>query len=265
MSTWEVSLMSRNHANTDAKLFSERGREVLGDRADASVCQRMRSRSDFWCDNSTRNTIRPTINSSPDCNRDVSICSLLTNVPFRDCRSRTTNASSEMLSSQCDRLAQRSSRYTSASDDRPTTAGKRLSVVLLRGALDARRISVTFMFTSQPHRSLSKYSSNWIVFFNTCKSHVESLDLERESLVIDSQTMQDRGVHVVDVDRVADDVVAKIVRLTVDDTRLDPSPRHPNGEATRVMVPAVVFASKSALAIDRASKFATPDNQRIVK
>ena len=44
---------------------------------------------------------------------------------------------------------------------------------------------------------------------------VEALELEREPRVVDAQAVQDRGVQVVDVDRVLGDVVAEVVGLAV--------------------------------------------------
>ena len=56
----------------------------------------------------------------------------------------------------------------------------------------------------------------------------QALELERQPLVVDAQAVQDRGVQVVDVDRVLDDVVAEVVGLAVDDARLDAAAGHPH-------------------------------------
>ncbi len=40
-----------------------------------------------------------------------------------------------------------------------------------------------------------------------------ALELEGQLRVVDAQAVQDRGVQVVDVDRIADDVVAEVVGL----------------------------------------------------
>ena len=50
---------------------------------------------------------------------------------------------------------------------------------------------------------------------------VEALELVRQPLVVDPQAVQDRGVQVVDVDRVLDHVVAEVVGLAVLDARPD--------------------------------------------
>ena len=46
-----------------------------------------------------------------------------------------------------------------------------------------------------------------------------ALELVGQLLVVDAQAVQDRGVQVVDVDRVVDDVVAEVVGLAVGDAR----------------------------------------------
>ena len=55
------------------------------------------------------------------------------------------------------------------------------------------------------------------MFLDAGQSHVQPLELERQPLVIDAEAVQDRGVHVVDVDRIFDDVVAEVVGLAVGD------------------------------------------------
>ena len=76
---------------------------------------------------------------------------------------------------------------------------------------------------------------------------------------------EDRGVEVVDVDGVLDDVVAEVVGLAVDDAGLDAAAGHPHGEAAAVVVAAVVVAGQRALAVDRPAELAAPDDQRVVE
>jgi hypothetical protein len=73
-----------------------------------------------------------------------------------------------------------------------------------------------------------------------------------------------RGVQIVDVDRVAGDVVGKVVGLADRNSRLDPPAGQPEGEAARVMVAAVVVGGEASLAIDGAAELASPDHQRVV-
>ena len=44
-----------------------------------------------------------------------------------------------------------------------------------------------------------------VVFFDARQSEVEAAEFEAEVAVVDSQAVQDGGLHVVDVDRVLDD------------------------------------------------------------
>ena len=95
--------------------------------------------------------------------------------------------------------------------------------------------------------------------------HVQPLRLERQAAVIDAQTVQDGGIHVVNVNGVLDDVVAEIVRLSVADALLDAAAGHPYREAARVMIAAVILARQLALTISRPTKLSAPHNQRLIE
>ena len=120
---------------------------------------------------------------------------------------------------------------------------------------------------SQQHATLiqARIPSTGCVLFHTGQSHVESLEFDRQAAMVDSQAVENRGVQVVDVDRVLDDVVAEVVGFAVHDTRLDAATRHPDREAARMMVATVVLARQIALAVDGAAKLTAPDNQRVVQ
>ena len=94
---------------------------------------------------------------------------------------------------------------------------------------------------------------------------VAALELERQPRVVDAQAVQHRRVQVVDVDRVAGDVVAEVVGLAVGHARLDAAAGQPDGEAARMMVAAVVVGGQLALAVDGAAELAAPDDQRVVE
>ena len=94
---------------------------------------------------------------------------------------------------------------------------------------------------------------------------VAALEFERELFVVDAELMQDRRVQVVDVDRIADDVVAVVVGFAVGDARPDAAAGHPDGEAARVMIAAVVRGGQVALAVNRATELAAPDDERVVE
>ncbi len=79
------------------------------------------------------------------------------------------------------------------------------------------------------------------MLLNARQAHVQTLELVRQPLVVDSQAVKESGVEVVYVDRVFDDVVAKVVRLTVHDTRLDAAAGQPGREALGVVISAVIL------------------------
>ena len=94
---------------------------------------------------------------------------------------------------------------------------------------------------------------------------VPALEPESQPGVVDAQAMQDRGVQVVDVDRIPDDVVAEIVGRAVGDPGPDAAAGQPDGEAAGMMVAAVVVGRQPALAVDGSAELAAPDDQRVVE
>jgi hypothetical protein len=94
---------------------------------------------------------------------------------------------------------------------------------------------------------------------------VAALEFVGELMMVDSQAVQDCGVEVVDVDRVADDIVAVVVGFAVGDSATDASSGHPHREAAWVMVSTVVGGGEISLAVDRSTKLATPDDESVVE
>ena len=80
-----------------------------------------------------------------------------------------------------------------------------------------------------------------------------------------AEEVKHRRVEVVNREGILDDVVAELVGLAVDLTALGAAAGHPHGEAARVVVAAVVLLGESALAVDGATEFAAPDDERIVE
>ena len=78
------------------------------------------------------------------------------------------------------------------------------------------------------------------VLLDAGEPHVQALEFEGQAAMIDAQAVQDRGVEVVNVDGVLDDVVTEVVGLAVDDAGLDAPAGEPDGEALGMMVAAVV-------------------------
>ena len=74
--------------------------------------------------------------------------------------------------------------------------------------------------------------------FDAGQSPVEALILHCEAFVIDSQRPQDRGVQIVDVNRVFDDVVSVVVGRSVIDPGFESAAGNPRGETAAVMIAA---------------------------
>ena len=76
---------------------------------------------------------------------------------------------------------------------------------------------------------------------------LEALVFERQPIVVDAETVEQRGVEVADVDWVLHDVVGEVVGGAVHDTWFDAAAGHPHAEAARVMVAAIVVFRDGAL------------------
>ena len=100
---------------------------------------------------------------------------------------------------------------------------------------------------------------------NVRQPEVTALEAIRELLMVHTKQMQDRGVEIMNVNRLIDNVVAEIVGLAVNLSAFDATTRHPHREVARVMVTAVVFLRQRPLAIYCAAKFSAPDHQSIVQ
>ena len=79
-----------------------------------------------------------------------------------------------------------------------------------------------------------------------------------------SEAVEERGIQVVDMDRIADDVVSVVVGLAVNDSGPDPPAGHPNRVTTAVVVAAVIVLH-SPLAVDGPSELPPPDDERVVE
>src|SRR5882762_9030118 len=68
---------------------------------------------------------------------------------------------------------------------------------------------------------------------------VAALETIRKLLVVDAPAAQNRGIEVVNVDRIFDDIVAVIVGPAIAHTGFDSTTRHPNRVAAPMMIAAV--------------------------
>ena len=90
---------------------------------------------------------------------------------------------------------------------------------------------------------------------------VSTLGSVRESFVIEAQAMEQRGLDVVYMHRLVDDVVSEFIGSSVGDSRFDTATCEPHAVGFRVVV-ASTRASEGCVAFDHgsASEFATPDH-----
>lgn len=88
---------------------------------------------------------------------------------------------------------------------------------------------------------------------------------EREPFMIHPHRVQKRGMQIVNVDRIPDNIVAEIVRFPVNHPLLDSAAGHPHSEATRMVVPSKVILRNAALTVRRPAEFAAPNDQRFIK
>ena len=102
-------------------------------------------------------------------------------------------------------------------------------------------------------------------FFDACETDVEALVFYTEALVVDPKQVENGGIQVANVNGILDDVVAEIIGGAVDDSTFDSGSCHPDAEAAWMVIAAIVGFGETALAIDRASEFAAPNNQGVVE
>ena len=97
------------------------------------------------------------------------------------------------------------------------------------------------------------------------QTEVPTLEEEGELRMVDAQAVQNRRLQVVNMDRIADDVVSKIIGLAEDRAWLHASAGHPHREATGMMIATVVGFRELALAVHGAAELAAPDDKRVVE
>ena len=114
------------------------------------------------------------------------------------------------------------------------------------------------------------------------QSEVPPLVAVGQALVIHPQQMKDGGIEVMNVhgswrpsilaglriQRVAvgiSNVVTVIIGAAIGDPGTDTTPRHPDGEASRVMIPTIILCGQTSLTIHCSSKFPAPDHEGVLQ
>ena len=96
------------------------------------------------------------------------------------------------------------------------------------------------------------------------QAKVAALIRKRQPSVVDTKAIQYRGVEIVHVDRLFNDIVAELVGAAVNDSRLYSATREPHAKATPVVI-ATVVVFHAALAINGPTELTAPDDESIVK
>src|ERR1700726_415658 len=73
---------------------------------------------------------------------------------------------------------------------------------------------------------------------------IQPLKFERESIVVDSKTMQNRSVEVPHMHRIFDDVIAVVICFAKSDSGSHSTPCHPRRVAARMVITPVVFGGQ---------------------
>lgn len=94
---------------------------------------------------------------------------------------------------------------------------------------------------------------------------VAALEFEGKLFVINSDEVEDGGVEVVDADGVFGDVVGVVVGFADGLAGLDAAAGEPHGEAAGVVVTTEAGGGEAALAVNGASEFAAPDDERVIE
>ncbi len=75
--------------------------------------------------------------------------------------------------------------------------------------------------------------------------------------------MQHSGMKIAQLYRIFHDVVSKVVRLAIDDTRADAGASQPHAEAARMVIATLVVARQLTLTVHRAPELPSPDDESV--
>ena len=92
------------------------------------------------------------------------------------------------------------------------------------------------------------------------QSKTTSLVAKRQSLVINAQQVQDRGLQIMHVNRILHHVVAEIVGTAVADSRANATAGQPECEATGMMIAAESIGREFSLTVVGAAEFSAPND-----
>src|SRR5690554_1206186 len=100
---------------------------------------------------------------------------------------------------------------------------------------------------------------------HVCQSKASSQMFVNHFFMVNPQLMKYRSLEVVDVYRVFDNVIPKIIRFPVYDAGLYPASGHPDRKTFGMVVSSVIVHRHSALAVIGSSKLPSPDYQGFIE
>ena len=83
--------------------------------------------------------------------------------------------------------------------------------------------------------------------------------------MVDAHDLENRGIEVMHVDAVLDDIVTEVVGLAEGGAFVHAGAGHQDGEAAGVMVAPIIGLGESALRVGRATEFAAPDDEGVIE
>ena len=101
---------------------------------------------------------------------------------------------------------------------------------------------------------------------NVGQSEMPALEHVGETLVVDAELRQHRGLEVVNVHLVLNNIETKIVGLAVGEAWFRAAAGHPDCETIGMMIAAMLFlVINVALPVRRAAELAAPNHERVVE
>ena len=97
------------------------------------------------------------------------------------------------------------------------------------------------------------------------KSVTSPLVFINKFFMVVTKEVQYGGLKIVNVNRIFDNIISQFVCFSINDSRFYASSRHPDTEATGMMIATIITVLKGPLAIVCAAKFATPDYQGFIQ
>lgn len=135
---------------------------------------------------------------------------------------------------------------------RPNNSGKKTGSIIIAARSPAIRL------VGRPVDSGQNLFNDLAV--NVGQAEITSLETVGQTLVVDSQAMQDRCVQVMNVHGLVRDIIAEIVRLSMNHTRLDATAREPHSEIPWMVVATVIVLRQCSLTVDSPPKLPAPDH-----